>query len=266
MMRATHGCRRRDPRLQGSRRPKNAKKRKNQKRKDPGIDGPRAESCIRKDDRHVSDYLFDLDGGRVCLDFANTLSSTSGDHLAAYADLVAFAAQSHLLTRDDAAWLRAEGGRETGLADGVMVRARNLRAAIYAIFSAIAAGKRVPDSALEFVNFDLSTSLSHARVFPSGEGNPSRSAAPEVTYRWGWTGRNLDAPLWPISRSAADLLTSDQDHRLVRQCGGVDCNWLFVDTTRNRSRQWCSMRSCGNRQKARRHYQRVRDQLGDAPA
>jgi predicted RNA-binding Zn ribbon-like protein len=70
----------------------------------------------------------------------------------------------------------------------------------------------------------------------------------------------MDAPLWGVTRSAADLLTSDTERPLVRECSAEDCHWLFLDTTRNRSRQWCSMKSCGNRQKARRHYQRVRSQ------
>jgi len=36
------------------------------------------------------------------------------------------------------------------------------------------------------------------------------------------------------------------------------CGWLFLDETRNRSRRWCSMKDCGNRAKARRHYRRRR--------
>src|SRR5438105_2070524 len=59
-------------------------------------------------------YVFDLDGGRPCLDFVNTLGSSpsSTDHLARYADLVAFAAQSHLVTPTDAEWLQAQAELE----------------------------------------------------------------------------------------------------------------------------------------------------------
>jgi predicted RNA-binding Zn ribbon-like protein len=196
----------------------------------------------------VSDYLFDLDGGEVCLDFANTRAS-SAEHLDDYADLVAFAAQSQLLTPEDADWLRAEAVRDRVSAEGVMVRARRLRAAIVSIFSAIASGTKPREHDLEQLNFELAATLQHARILSSHS---------EHAYVWGWSGRNPDAPLWGISRSAADLLVDDARRRLVRQCGGSDCNWLFLDTTRNRSRQWCSMRSCGNREKARRHYQRRR--------
>src|SRR5262245_60145788 len=131
-------------------------------------------------------YVFDLDGGRVCLDFANTLGGRSGEHLNSYADLIAFAAQSKLLTREDAAWLQAEGKRDTETAAGVMVRAKRLRTIMRGIFSRVAACKTPTESDLDGLNFDLAATLSHARVLPSG----SKTGG----YVWGWTGRNLDAP------------------------------------------------------------------------
>ena len=60
--------------------------------------------------------------------------------------------------------------------------------------------------------------------------------------------------LWPIAKSAADLLIPPELE--VRLCKAPDCAWLFLDKSRNRSRRWCDMKVCGNRQKARRHYQR----------
>lgn len=196
-------------------------------------------------------YVFDLDGGRACLDFANTVGSSppSSDHLNHYADLVAFAAQANLITPAEAKWLRAQAALEPVVAAGVVTRARRLREALRAIFRALAAGQRLPEPELGTLNLDLAVSLSHARVLATNNGDG---------YGWGWSGRNLDAPVWPITRSAADLLTSDAERGLVRECGADDCAWLFIDNTRNRSRQWCSMQSCGNREKARRHYQRVR--------
>nr|WP_272885753.1 CGNR zinc finger domain-containing protein [Fictibacillus marinisediminis] len=43
-------------------------------------------------------------------------------------------------------------------------------------------------------------------------------------------------------------------------CEGGTCGWIFIDTTRNRSRRWCSMDDCGNPEKARRHYKRKTSQ------
>jgi len=200
-------------------------------------------------------YVFELDGGRACLDFANTLgaSADATDHLASYADLVAFAAQSDLITREDADWLRARGEVEPVAAAAVLKRAKRLRGAMRKIFARLAAGEQLPERELGVLNVDLAASLSHARVVPTNDGHG---------YRWGWSGRNLDAPLWPITRSAADLLTSEEERGLVRECGADDCAWLFMDTTRNRTRQWCSMQGCGNREKARRHYLRTRGRGG----
>jgi predicted RNA-binding Zn ribbon-like protein len=65
--------------------------------------------------------------------------------------------------------------------------------------------------------------------------------------------------LWPVARSAADLLTSAEELARVGQCADDrGCGWLFFDTSRNHSRRWCAMKDCGNRAKARRHYRRQR--------
>src|SRR6266849_2248705 len=82
----------------------------------------------------TAQYVFDLDGGQPCLDFANTLTFSGEEHLNTYADLVAFAGQSLLITPEDAEWLRAEAQRDTATVEGVLVRARRLRTSIYAIF------------------------------------------------------------------------------------------------------------------------------------
>jgi predicted RNA-binding Zn ribbon-like protein len=191
-------------------------------------------------------FTFELDGGRACLDFANTRDS-SGEHLNTYADLVAFATQSDLITRADAEWLQAAAERDARSADDVLRRARDLRTSVYAIFSASAAGDTPAHADLGQLNAELGATQGHACVIPKDGG-----------YDWGWTGRSLDAPLWGVIRSAADLLTSADDLGRVRECGGAGCRWLFLDTSKNRTRQWCSMQSCGNRAKARRHYQRRR--------
>jgi predicted RNA-binding Zn ribbon-like protein len=49
------------------------------------------------------------------------------------------------------------------------------------------------------------------------------------------------------------LLTQGQLDRLG-EC--PSCGWLFLDTSKNRRRRWCSMATCGSRDKARRYYER----------
>jgi predicted RNA-binding Zn ribbon-like protein len=81
----------------------------------------------------------------------------------------------------------------------------------------------------------------------------------ENTYQWRFppTLQGVNLILWPIARHAAQLLTSDQAAR-VRECeDDRGCGYLFIDQTKNHSRRWCSMESCGNRAKAKRHYSRI---------
>ncbi len=67
----------------------------------------------------------------------------------------------------------------------------------------------------------------------------------------------LDTVLWSVARSSAELLISE-DLMRVKECPENDgCGWLFVDTSRNHKRRWCDMEGCGNRAKARRHYERI---------
>ena len=77
--------------------------------------------------------------------------------------------------------------------------------------------------------------------------------------------RTLQAgePTWqPAVLAAAnllDLLETAPDR--VKHCENPDCVLWFFDTTRNGTRRWCSMAACGNRMKARRHYDRVKARL-----
>jgi predicted RNA-binding Zn ribbon-like protein len=63
--------------------------------------------------------------------------------------------------------------------------------------------------------------------------------------------------VWPVAYSAADLLATPDQLARVGQCqDDRGCGWLFLDLTKNHSRRWCAMDDCGNRAKAKRHYER----------
>ena len=81
----------------------------------------------------------------------------------------------------------------------------------------------------------------------------------EDALAWTWDDEStaLDRPLWAVVRCAAELLTSEERRR-VHGCEDPVCGWLFLDTSKNRSRHWCSMKGCGSRAKAKRYYQRQR--------
>ena len=152
--------------------------------------------------------------------------------------------------------------RRPSAAAAALRRARALREALFAIFSSIAGGDIPRAADLETLNDELAHALRHARlVIGQGSGRArSRSVhGKHVRYRYGWGGTSddLERVLWPVARSAADLLTDDRLSR-VRECDAGNCAWLFLDTSRNRSRRWCDMTVCGNREKALRHYRRTR--------
>ena len=87
----------------------------------------------------------------------------------------------------------------------------------------------------------------------------ARLAPGEAGYRWviDAEAEELDAALQPIVESALSLMTSPRMARL-RRCGNATCFWLFIDETKNCSRRWCEMASCGNVMKVRRHRARIR--------
>jgi predicted RNA-binding Zn ribbon-like protein len=192
----------------------------------------------------------ELVGGRLCLDFVNTVSTRietlRREYLATYGDLVAWSQHACILTDDEAETLLYNATRDPDLAVTVHDRAIALRETIYRIFSAIADQREPQRTDLVAFNIMLHEALSRLEIRPS-----------EDRFEWAWAlGENdLDRMLWPIVRSAADLLTSG-DLRKVRQCAREGCDWLFVDASKNHSRRWCSMNMCGSRVKARRYYQR----------
>jgi predicted RNA-binding Zn ribbon-like protein len=131
----------------------------------------------------------------------------------------------------------------------VLTRARQLREAIYAVFSAQAGGRRAPHASIAFIGREAAAAAARRTLI-------SRHRA---AFSWTWpsTGDDLDRPLWPVALSATDVLTSDR-LRLVRECALETCGWLFLDTSRNQTRRWCDMRVCGNRAKVKRYYERAR--------
>jgi len=193
-----------------------------------------------------------LSGERSSLDFANTADWHASDHpvesLTSYSDLVAWSQRVGILTDHQAQHLLKKAARRPGDATAVLERAIALREAIYQIFSAISHGRPPQAADLATFNAELSRVLAQSRIVSTAEG-----------FAWDWAGAEeaLDWMLWPVVHDATGLLTSKELDR-VGQCADDRCGWLFLDTSRNRSRRWCSMEDCGNRAKARRHYKRKR--------
>lgn len=199
----------------------------------------------------VTEHNFEFDAGWLCLDFSNTLGdrpdeSPHEEDLHTYADLVAWGEAAGLLSADDAAEMLREAARRPADAEETFTRVIALREAIYRLFSAIAAHTEPPVDDLNAVNDAIATATAHGRLVPMHE---------HFHWQWEHDASALESMTWPVSWSVAELLTSEHLHR-VHECAGPDCGWLFIDTSKNGSRRWCSMETCGNRAKARRHRAR----------
>jgi len=194
---------------------------------------------------------YDLVGGRLCLDFCNTTSDRRGypeERLETYADVVGWGWRAGILNTEEAARLSRLGSRSPTEALGVWERALRLREALTSIFAAVAEARRIRPGSVEVLNGELAGAMARSQVVPTDTG---------FTWLWAEGGRALDCVLWPVARSAADLLT-EGPLGAIRRCEGRGCGWLFLDTSRNRTRRWCDMRICGNRAKARRHHERTK--------
>jgi predicted RNA-binding Zn ribbon-like protein len=192
----------------------------------------------------------DLVGGEPCLELVNTGSSRSKapfkEKLHQYGDLVTLAERTGLVDADGGERLRRRAEREPERAAEVLERARRLREAVYRSFTAVNEGRAPSEGDLEVLAEEAAAAAAARRLVPGSDC---------CEYAWREEDR-LERPLWPLAVSAAELATSEEIGR-VKECAADNCNWLFYDASRNRSRRWCDMRECGNRAKVRRYRKRA---------
>ena len=136
-------------------------------------------------------------------------------------------------------------------AAAVLARAKDFREALNGLASAIDAGRQPGADVLETIGECLAGAYANGRLVPH-----------EGALQWVASAEDdLDRVLWEIGRAAGRLVVSPRLAR-VRACAASDCGWWFVDDTKNRSRRWCDMKLCGNREKLRR----FRSQQNKVPA
>jgi predicted RNA-binding Zn ribbon-like protein len=181
-------------------------------------------------------------GGALALDVANTVVlrgdvARTFDRFDDPAEIARFA--------EAASDFRAEelGGRALAVADpqGLAPTIIAIRETTDRLFRGVASQGSIATAALPDFLEACAAGL-------RGEG--SSVAAPGKPFGDPATPIALEAAL---AVSALSLMSQDSLRRL-RIC--LNCNWLFLDRSRNGSRLWCDMAVCGNRQKARRHYRR----------
>jgi len=189
-------------------------------------------------------------GGSLALSFANTLDWRLRDRpvelLKSFPDLLRWARSAGVLEPGHARELLRWAEAHPRAAGRALADAAELREAIAAVFQAVVDGRALPAGALRRLE---------AACLAGSEALALRAGGDGAEWVWREAAPEPDRPMWAAAIDAARVLTSGDCAR-VRQCADAECGWFFLDTSRNRSRRWCSMEACGNRNKARRFYSR----------
>jgi len=183
--------------------------------------------------------------GELCLEFANTVSwrgqDKEHDWLHNVSNYIQWGHLVGILSNDEVVLLQQQATENPDDIHAELEKSLVLRETIDRIFHHLSQGKQPQSDDIDLLNRHIPEALKHLQVQQHGD-----------EFEWGWTDTEITlAKLrWVVVWSASNLLMSDQLERLGT-CDG--CDWLFIDTSRNRSRRWCTMEDCGNRAKVRRH-------------
>src|SRR5690348_13435225 len=198
-------------------------------------------------------YRWTSIGGHLALDLCNTVSwrldpARRVDRLSTGSDLIAWFAA----VTDPAAG--AEPGAETVDRDRLEREASDHPEAAGRALHEV---RELRDATIRVLDH-------HLGLAPPAPGDAQRIAdawrqalvvaTPGDQLPWRWRiepTRVGDLPC-VLALSVADLLHRPDPSRL-RRCDGEGCGWLFLDSSRNRSRRWCDPLDCGNRTRVR-HY------------
>lgn len=189
-----------------------------------------------------------VDTERV-LAFLNTLSSRPTpapvERLGSYEALVDWAREHRVVPAAAADRLAAEARKHPHRAAEVLARAKAFREALNSLAGAIEHDRPPPPAVLATISEALAAAYAHGRL-----------VAHDGALHWVADAEDdLERISWEVARAAGRLVLSPRLARL-RSCAADTCGWWFVDDTKNRSRRWCDMKICGNREKVRRFRQK----------
>jgi predicted RNA-binding Zn ribbon-like protein len=191
-------------------------------------------------------------GGNPALDFVDTIGGPLVDDpkpedelLRSYEDLVTFGLKTGTLSKRSAQRLRRLARGRPDEAEAVVADAWRKRDLLEAAFRPVSEGSEPPEPVLGELRDFAAEAIAHGEL-----------VATEGGFTWSWERcEGLHTPLWPIANAALELMTDGPLDR-VKTCGR--CRWLFLDTTKNHSRRWCSTEGCGTDVKKERYVARRR--------
>lgn len=122
-------------------------------------------------------------------------------------------------------------------------RARALRDAVYRLFSSRSRDQKPARKDLDVLMSNHIEAVEHASLL-----------AIEDFYKLDWPARDPRSIRYAVATDAIALLQDPSRLSRVSRCPGRGCGWLFLNTSGRR--RWCSMSTCGSRDKMRRLHQR----------
>jgi predicted RNA-binding Zn ribbon-like protein len=182
-----------------------------------------------------------LDGGRLCLDFVNTIHDRNAldveDYIARPERFLEWCVRAGATLAGERVVVPADARRRAAW----MRKASRLRHELHALLAARVDRVRPPAAAVRCLDDWLHLAWQ------------SRSLGDDGQLRWRADARDELLPLKRIALDALDLL-SGPAARQIRRCANVSsCGWLFVDTSKNQRRRWCAMQTCGTLMKMKRY-------------
>ncbi|GAB3784610.1 CGNR zinc finger domain-containing protein [Dyella agri] len=182
-----------------------------------------------------------LDGGRLCLDFVNSIHDRYAveieDYLQQPQRFIAWCLRAGALHPGDG--VRAP--RVVHKRAVLMREVETLRDQLHALFAARVDGSPMPAGAVR--GLDRWLQLAWAGQSLGADGH----------LHWRADARDARLPLKRIALDALDLLGDASISRLRRCANTTSCGWLFLDTSKNQRRRWCAMETCGTADKMQRY-------------
>lgn len=176
-----------------------------------------------------ADYPHFRTGNVLATSFTGTLSERHGE------PLERIATPGRLVD-----WLTLNGLAVDSCTNTELDRARELREAIHAAATTAAVQDPLPVGAVQVINDCSARGRAAATLTPDGERQWRLSPDSSV-----------DDALSVIAADAITMIAGERDGRMAL-CASPTCRAVFLDTSQSRTRRWCDMNTCGNRQKKAR--------------
>lgn len=189
-----------------------------------------------------------LVGGEISIDFINTVhrydKEEEADELKDYKILLDWLLLSETINTDQYKKFKSAAKNNPEKAEHALKKAQEIRRALFKVLLSHAHKDKVDQKNLDILGEFWKEAHAHATFISKNEGG---------SWKFEIDKTDLMSVIYPIIDNAVILLQS-KDVGKIRLCESSNCTWLFLDRSKNHSRRWCQMEICGNREKAKRHY------------